>query len=89
MPVEWPETVLERLRSALTKMPAPIRNMALQRLTEDVEAHLAITGRLTVDIEDVLLVARRMISGRMYEALEKMLLNGSSGEDNEAPYPPA
>jgi len=57
----------------MSKMPSVIRKMALARLKEDTETHLSAVKRDTVTKDDVLLVARRMISGRMYEGLVKEL----------------
>jgi len=74
MSVLWPEEILQALGRAMSKMPPVIRKMALARLKEDTETHLAAVKRNTVTKDDVLLVARRMISGRMIEGLMKELL---------------
>jgi hypothetical protein len=73
MSAVWPKDILQALERAMSKMPAAIRNMALSRLKEDVETRLSAVKRDTVTKDDVLLVARRMISGRMYEGLTKEL----------------
>lgn len=73
MSVSWPEDILRALDRAMSKMPSVIRKMALARLKEDTETHLSAVKRDTVTKDDVLLVARRMISGRMYEGLVKEL----------------
>ena len=74
MSVSWPEDILKALDRAMSKMPSVIRKMALSRLKEDVETHLSAVKRNMVTKDDVLLVARRMISGRMIEGLMKELL---------------
>ena len=74
MAVFWPENILQALERAMRKMPSVIRKMALARLKEDVETHLSAVKRDTVTNDDVLLIARRMISGRMIEGLMKELL---------------
>ena len=69
MSVQWPDEIMQVLEEAMKGMPASIRRMAMNRLTEDIEVRLSLSGRVDVQVDDVLLVARRMVSGRMYENL--------------------
>jgi len=75
MAIEWPKELLNALEQALSAMPASLKNMALSRLIEDVETRVQAAGRVKISIEDVLLAARNMVSGRMYEGLETALRN--------------
>ena len=76
MEVHWSEEILQSVERALSKMPMGIYQMAFERLKEDVEWRLSISGRMEVRREDVLLIARQMVSGRMYSSLERELKNG-------------
>ncbi len=87
----WPDHIIKSLERAMKRMPPIIRGMALSRLREDVESHLSTVGRLNVEVNDVLLISRQMVSGRMYESLERELTNGKSpgaSGDKAPPTPP-
>lgn len=87
----WPDHIVASMERAMKRMPSVIRSMALSRLREDVENHLNTVGRQNVEVNDVLLISRQMVSGRMYESLERELTNGKSPGtlgDKLPPTPP-
>ncbi|MBN1809163.1 MAG: hypothetical protein JW909_08845 [Planctomycetes bacterium] len=77
------------LERCMGKMPEAMRKLAFSRLIEDVEIRVSVAGRVRVGRRDVLLTARQMVSGWMYDALEQELDLLSDDVDDEEEASPA